>query len=142
VQSRIKKLEDNYGGSLEEIPELFANGGIDRKAFEDYVEWAGMEHSLRAYGEGEDFDYFTEDVVEISYDELARLTPKRIALMDQLSSFRAESINDLARRIGRDVKNVYNDLKILEDLKFVRLNREGRRLIPDLLVKEITFLTW
>ena len=53
-----------------------------------------------------------------------------------------ESINELALNIGRDVKNVYNDLKVLESLDMVNLAKNGRRLIPELLVKEITFLTW
>jgi predicted transcriptional regulator len=63
-------------------------------------------------------------------------------LLDQLSRHRVDSINDLAVKIGRDVKNVYNDLKALEGLGFVRLEREGRRRVPELLVQEITILLW
>jgi predicted transcriptional regulator len=59
-----------------------------------------------------------------------------------MSRHRADSINELATKAERDVKNIYNDLKTLESLGFVRLVKEGRRLVPDLLVKEITFLTW
>jgi predicted transcriptional regulator len=59
-----------------------------------------------------------------------------------MSRHNANSINELASRIGRDVKNVYNDLKILESLGLIELVKNGRRMIPDLLVKEITFLTW
>jgi len=63
-------------------------------------------------------------------------------LLDKLSKYQANSINDLASRIGRNVKNVYNDLKALEGLGFVRLVREGRSLIPELLVHEVTILLW
>jgi predicted transcriptional regulator len=142
VRQRVAVFEAKYEGHLEGIPYQFAEGQIKREAFEDYVEWMGMEHALRAYSEGEDYDYFTEDILELGDDEISKLTPRRMELMDQMSRYRVDSINDLATRIDRDVKNVYNDLKTLEGLGFVRLIKEGRRLIPDLLVKEITLLTW
>lgn len=142
VRRRVTNLETKYEGRLDDIPYRFTERQIEREAFEDYVEWMGMEHALRAYSEGEDFEYFTEDILELEYGEFSKLTPRRIELMDQISRHRADSINELASRIGRDVKNVYNDLKILERLGFVRLVKEGRSLVPDLLVKEITFLTW
>ena len=142
VRKRVADIESKYGGRLDGIPDRFADGHDDREAFEDYVEWMGMEHALRAYSEGEDFDYIAEEITELGDDEISKLTPRRMQLMDQMSRYRVDSINDLASRIGRDVKNVYNDLKTLEGLGFVRLVKEGRRLVPDLLVKEITLLTW
>jgi predicted transcriptional regulator len=38
------------------------------------------------------------------------------------------------------VKNIYNDLKILERLGFISLRREDRRLVPELIVYEINIL--
>jgi predicted transcriptional regulator len=38
------------------------------------------------------------------------------------------------------VKNVYSDLKALEHLGFLRLVEEGRSLVPELLVQEVTIL--
>ena len=63
-------------------------------------------------------------------------------LLDQLSRVRSESINDLAAKIGRNVKNVYMDLKKLESLGLIRLVKEGRSMIPELLVHEVTLLLW
>jgi predicted transcriptional regulator len=52
-----------------------------------------------------------------------------------------ESINDLAQKLRRNVKNVYQDLQTLSKFGFVRLNRrKGRTIVPETLVKEITFL--
>jgi predicted transcriptional regulator len=69
------------------------------------------------------------------------LTPKRVELLYQLVVLRVESINDLAQKVKRNVKNVYQDLKVLKRLGFVKLNRrKGRALIPEILVKEMTFL--
>lgn len=142
VSHRVTELEKKYGDSIEDIPEGFTSGRVSREVFEDYVEWMGMINALRAYREGEDYDYFTEEVIELGWEGSTRLTPRRIELMDHLSRHRANSINDLAHKIGRDVKNVYTDLKALEGLGFIRLVRDGRKLIPELLVKEVTILLW
>jgi hypothetical protein len=142
VTERVQHYENQFGGSIDNVSNQFAERGLDQEDFDDYVEWMAMEHALGAYVEGEAFDYLTEDLLELGPEDLSKLTPKRLELLDKMSRHRAGSINELASRIGRDVKNVYNDLKTLESLGLIGLVREGRRLIPDLLVKEITFLTW
>ncbi len=138
VNCRVAELERKYGGSLEGLPDSFKGGQEDRERFEDFVEWSRMIHALRAYGEGEDFDYSTEETVELDWSQFSKLTPRRLELLDHLSRLRVKSINDLAAKTGRDVKNIYNDLKVLEQLGFVRLMRQGRRVQPELLVQEVT----
>jgi predicted transcriptional regulator len=68
------------------------------------------------------------------------LTPKRIELLRQLAVSRVDSINDLAKKLRRNVKNVYNDLQVLRKIGFVKLNKKGRAVIPETLVKEISFI--
>ena len=97
-----------------------------------------MRDAVKAYSEGEDFDYFVEETVEVPQGMVSELTPKRIELMDEIARASATSINDLASKTKRDVKNVYVDLKILEKLGFVSMRRQGRRVIPELKVQEIT----
>ena len=142
VTQRVTEIERKYPGSMEDIPEKFNRGLVGRDAFEDYVEWMGMVQALGAWREGEDFDYITEDIMELEWEEFSKLTPRRLDLLDQLSRVRSESINDLAAKIGRDVKNVYMDLKKLESLGLIRLVREGRSMVPELLVHEVTLLLW
>ena len=142
VRHRVADLEAKHGGNMDDIPDRFAEGQIDREVFEDYVDWMGMEHALRAYREGEDFDYYTEEILDIDSEAISKLTPRRMELLDQISRIRAGSINDLATKIDRNVKNVYNDLKTLENLGLVELIREGRKMIPRLLVQEVTILFW
>jgi DNA-binding transcriptional ArsR family regulator len=142
VTNRVKQYEKQFGASLDDVSNQFAERAFDQEAFDDYVEWMAMEHALGAYVEGEAFDYLTEDILDLGPKDLSKLTPKRLELLDQMSRHNADSINELASSIGRDVKNVYNDLKILESLGLIALVKDGRRMIPDLLVKEITFLTW
>jgi DNA-binding transcriptional ArsR family regulator len=142
VTDRVEQYEKQFGASLDDVSNQFAEKTLDQEAFDDYVEWMAMEHALGAYVEGEAFDYLTEDILDLGSQDLSKLTPKRLELLDQMSRHNADSINELASSIGRDVKNVYNDLKTLESLGLIALVKDGRRMIPDLLVKEITFLTW
>ena len=142
VTDRVKQYENQFGASLDDVSNQFAEQTLDQEAFDDYVEWMAMEHALGAYVEGEAFDYLTEDILDLGPQDLSKLTPKRLELLDQMSKHNAHSINKLALSIGRDVKNVYNDLKTLESLGLIELVKDGHRMIPDLLVKEITFLTW
>ena len=142
VIARVKQYERQFAASLEDLSNQFVEKALDQEAFDDYVEWMAMEHALGAYVEGEAFDYLTEDIIDLGPQDLSKLTPKRLELLDQMSRHNADSINELASSIGRDVKNVYNDLKTLESLGLIALVKNGRRMIPDLLVKEITFLTW
>ncbi len=87
---------------------------MPRERFSDYVEWSSMIHALRAAGEGEDFDYYAEEDLDLTPEEFDSLTSKRIELLDYLADEHVSSINSLAERVNRDVKNVYGDLRALE----------------------------
>jgi predicted transcriptional regulator len=71
------------------------------------------------------------------------LTPNRLALLRAIRTERPGSMYALARRIGRDLKNVQQDLKLLESYGLVRLARsrragKGRRTkAPQALFREI-----
>jgi len=82
-----------------------------------------------------------EEVHDFSSERLEALTPRRLELLHALSSLRVESINELAGKVRRDVKNVYQDLRVLEKLGFVNLSKKrGRRTVPEILVEEIAFM--
>ena len=137
---KVKELEQKYKENIESIPDKYADGQIGSEAFEDYAEWLAMIHALRAYGEGEDFDYYTEEYIDLPWNLLKKLSPKRLELLDSLTRIQVSSINLLASAIERDVKNVYTDLKILEQMNFVELVKEGRNIVPKLKVREVTFV--
>ncbi len=140
VRDRVAAYVKKYGGHYQELSREFEAGKMPRGRLDDYIEWSGMIHALRAAGEGEDFDYYAEEDLDLTPEEFERLTPRRVELLDYLANEHASSINGLADRVGRDVKNVYGDLRILEQLGFVRLIKEGKNLAPDLLVQEVTIL--
>jgi hypothetical protein len=141
VQARIRDYEKEHGVSFDEFEELFWGKKLDRHLLGTYSEWAGLVHAYRGYVESGELDYVVEEERELKPKDTALLTPKRIELLYGLVSVRPESINDLAQKTRRDVKNVYEDLKALKALGFVSFKRRGKRnIVPETLVEEITLL--
>ena len=139
VQTRTSILNEKYG-SLSLLHEEFTKGRMPPGVFDEYIEWTNMDHALRAYQEGEDFEYLAEEEMSLDSKQYEKLTPKRLEMLDYLGMGQVSSINELANKIGRDVKNVHSDLKILNELEFVTLTKEGRSTIPELIVHEINIL--
>jgi len=141
VMKKIRKLEKEVGMSFEKFEELFLGDKFDSKFARTYFEWAELVDSYKGYVEDGQLDYAVEEIKDLKPEQAALLTPKRIQLLYQLAITRVESINDLAKKTRRNVKNVYQDLQVLSKFGFVKLNRpKGRAVIPETPVKEITFL--
>ncbi len=139
VQKRTNIFREKYG-SLSFLHEEFNKGRMPPGVFDEYIEWTTMDHALRAYQEGEDFEYLADEALSLDSKQYEKLTPRRLELLDHLSMRQDTSINALAERIGRNVKNVHSDLQILAELGFINLLKEGRRMIPELVVYEINIL--
>jgi len=142
VVKRIKEFESRLGISFLEFEKRFTEGRLDQGLFGEYVEWADLVHAYEGYVESGELDYASDEIIDLRDKDFERLlTHKRVELLAALASSRVESINELARRVKRSVKNVYDDLKVLERLRFVQLRKLGRRnIVPEVLVKEIGFL--
>jgi len=141
VKDKIKQFENECGMTFDEFEELFLSRRLDRRLMGIYFEWANLVHAYKAYVEGGELDYVTEELRDLSTEEASLLTPKRVELLYRLANLRVDSINNLAQKTRRNVKNVYQDLKALQRLGFVTFKRRGRRnVIPETLVEEISFL--
>jgi len=141
IEEKIRKFEKEYSMSFEKFEELFLGQKLDAKHARVYFEWAELVDSYKGYIEEGTLDYSVEEIKDFKPEQAALLTPKRIELLYKLAVLRVESINDLAQKVRRNVKNVYQDLQALSKFGFVRLNkRRGRNIVPETLVKEITFL--
>jgi len=141
VQARIQSYERQHGVTFDEFEELFLQKKIDRRFMGVYSEWAGLVHAYRGYVEGGELDYVVEEMRDLKPKEAALLTHKRLELLYSLASLRVESINDLAQKTRRNVKNVYQDLRALKSLGFVTFKKKGKRnIVPETLVEEITLL--
>ena len=57
---------------------------------------------------------------------LATLTPARWALLERLRAVGPLSVNALAKRLGRDYKNVHTDVRALETLGLIGRAQDGR----------------
>ena len=141
VQSRIEGFEKEYGVTFDEFEELFLEKKVDHALFKRYYEWADLVDAYRGYVESGELDYITEEVLDLKSKQVALLTPKRLELLCSLGSLYVDSINDLAEKTGRNVKNVYLDLKVLKSLDLVMFKKLGKRnIVPETLVEEITLL--
>jgi hypothetical protein len=141
VLEKIRAFEKEFGMSFEEFEEIFRRKKMGVRSARAYSEWAELVDSYKGYVEDGELDYTAEEVKDFKPEQTALLTPKRVELLSQLAALRVESINDLAQKVRRNVKNVYEDLRILSEFGFVKLNRrKGRALVPETLVKEITFI--
>lgn len=141
VFERIRVFEEQYGVGFDGFEDQFFKGRRSRQLLSVYLEWAGLVDAYRGYEEGGELDYIVEEVREFDSGQLASLTSKRVELLDYLANVRVESINELARKVKRDVKNVYGDLLVLRALGLLVLRRRGKRnIVPETLVEEISFL--
>lgn len=141
VLEKIKGFEKQFGMRFDEFEEFFRGRKMGARRARAYSEWTELVDSYKGYVEDGELDYVAEEVKDFKPEQTALLTPKRIELLCQLAVLRVESINDLAKKVKRNVKNVYEDLKVLNAFGFVKLNRRKKRaLIPETLVKEITFI--
>lgn len=141
VSERIRRFEEEYSMSFDNFEELFLEKKIGRKEVGTYFDWAGLVDAYRGYMEGGELDYTVEEIRELAPQDMTLLTPKRLQLLGSLASLPINSINDLAQKIHRNVKNVYQDLQVLKKLDFIIFKKRGKRnIIPKTLVEEITFL--
>lgn len=142
VAERLAGFERSLGLSFEEFEDRLLAGLVSQEQLGTYVEWAALNDAYRAYEESGELDYVVEDSFELEERALERLlSPRRLELLVQLAARGYESMNDLARRIRRDPKNVYEDLKALEKLRLVRLRRAGsRNVVPETPIEELTFV--
>lgn len=58
------------------------------------------------------------------------LTPKRLELLHLIKTKKPSSINELARIAKRDVKNVADDLKYLEQIGLIETKEMKRKTTP------------
>ena len=66
-----------------------------------------------------------------SLKELANLlTPGRIEILETIKREQPSSIRDLAKKVGRDIRNVYIDVEKLQAYGFLTLEEKNGRKVP------------
>ena len=86
-----------------------------------------VAHRIQA---GKKLPEWEEELYFADIDTLRKvLSPKRLALLWAIAEHAPRSVRELAERIGRDMKNVSQDLAFLSRLGLVEL-KESRRGAP------------
>jgi len=141
VHRRIENFEKRCDMKFDEFEELYLKKRVDKELLDSYYEWASLVHAYRGYVESGELDYSVEELLDLTPNKMALLTTKRLELLYSLASLRIESINDLAQKTRRNIKNVYKDLHVLKSLGFITFKKRGKRnIVPETLVEEITFV--
>jgi len=60
----------------------------------------------------------------------SRLTPRRWEMIRSMQGAGELGVRELARRLGRDVRRVHDDVRVLEELRLVERTPSGRLLCP------------
>lgn len=142
VKKKLREYEAKRRMPFSEFEKRFIERKVDPGLFGEYVEWASLVHAYEAYVEGGELDYVVEETKDIGLDKLGEVwNPRRLELLASISTSHVGSINDLARKVGRNVKNVYNDLKLLEREGYLCFRKVGKRnLVPETLIEEISVI--
>ena len=95
--------------------------------------------AYKAYEENGEMFYIEELVAELALKRFREVfTLKRIEVINQLNKRCFDSIAELSRHLKRDIKNIYEDLKRLESLGIVKLNKQGKNIKPVLDIETIS----
>jgi len=86
------------------------------------------EHKQGTLDRAEQWDGGEEVPHVVNFQDASRiqrlLTPRRLELIRNLMGNPAESIRDLADRLGRDVRQVHDDLQLLSEYRIVHFREE------------------
>ena len=121
ITERLASYRERYG-SFELLKEMVAlDGDKNPGLLDDLMVWGALRH------EGTGFEcvmYYPSP--KICY----ALTPKRMELLEFISQVNPSSIKDLAQRIERDYKNVYDDVGVLQRFHLLEMEKRGKSRKP------------
>ncbi len=76
------------------------------------------------------FLHFREEIIFTTSDLYSVLTPRRVEILEYIHKNNPKSVKSLAEEITRDYKNVYDDLKALEEFNLIEFVKEGKNKRP------------
>jgi len=126
AEELVKEFERKYG-SLERLERYLKDHPDDYVALMDYEDW---KHFIA------NPDVEVEEG-EIIVTDISFLTPQKLQILEAIKKYRPRSIRELAEKVGRDVKNVYLDVKELERVGLIELRNEGRAKRAELKYNEV-----
>lgn len=107
---------------------------------EEATKLRGLTDAYRAYEDSGESFYIDENTIEVNIRKFRKaLTFNRLKLLDIIKNQNVNSVTQLARITKRDIKNVYQDLKILEESRLISLVKETKEVKPMIKIEEIAF---
>jgi predicted transcriptional regulator len=121
ITAELKGLEDKY----ESIDSLHQKLQIEKCSnpdlVDDYMVWKALK---------EEEVVISEKIVLKTLDIYSMMSPKRMEILDYLTAHSINSIKLLAQELKRNYKNVYDDVKAMEEFGLVELVNDGRNKRP------------
>ena len=132
ITAEMRRLEEKYE-SLEMMHQkMQVRKCSDPEQVDDYMVW-------RTLKENEDVR-LTERIVYKNLDIYQMISPKRMELLDYLTTHTTKSIKTLAHELKRNYKNVYDDIRAMEKFELVELVDDGRNKRPVTKIESIIMM--
>ena len=131
IKTEKNRLEKKYD-SIETLHQKFSvNKCRNPDYVDDYMIWKALsEENVR----------LTEKIVLKNLGIYQMVSPRRMEILDYLSSHSTKSIKTLASELKRNYKNVYDDIKALVKFDLVELVDEGKNKRPVTKIESITVM--
>ena len=133
----LETMKQRYGGA-EELRAHIRNhprdvtAKLDLEDFEFYLSHPEMH--------GEKMERAVS-LIPLTAKALSMFTKQRLAMLGTLADKRFESVRKLAEHLGRDVHNVYEDLRLFQGLGIIEFERGPRNSrIPRLVADSISVI--
>ncbi len=132
LAEETKQLEKKYGASFEEFMKRSDDEEAEPNVGIDQMIWETLEEARR--------ERIRSGRIELKISELTPakvFTPKRMELLKNLADRGRIRIRELAEVTRRPYASIYNDVKLLEKLGFVEVDRVGRNIMVSTPLKEV-----
>jgi len=137
VAEFLETMKQRFGG----VEELRAHvrshprdvtARLDLEDFEFYLSHPEMHHEKMERA---------VSLIPLTTKALSMFTKQRLAMLETLADKRFESVRKLAEYLGRDVHNVYEDLKLFRTLGVIEFGRGPRNSrVPRLVADSISII--
>ena len=108
------------------------------KTFEDQLQLSKLKQLQKEYEYSGELFHTAETDTNFDIIKFKKvLTSQRLQLLSTIKNKHFASIGSLASYVNRDIKNIYDDLKILEQFALVKLNKSSKSTTIVLNVEKI-----
>ncbi|MFQ6061423.1 MAG: hypothetical protein ACE5KV_09075 [Thermoplasmata archaeon] len=121
IQQETNDLVSRYGAIENLHHRVLGDRCGNPSTIDDYILWKALN--------AENCEYLERIIVD-SPNIFRDLSPKRVELLEYVKTHEVGSIANLAVELGRNYKNVYDDLRALQKWGLISLPKRGRDRKP------------